>query len=184
MTNLEEEIMWELKSQAMLKRLKSRVQRRKRIRMFWIGVSSLAACIAFVGLFGWYSVKNRMYSLGNDALKGFEVENVRGEVDVMRINKFHDMLTQDGDILYQANDSISNFINELNNRTYPDDLVGYYYKEVDSELLEDAEYLQAICTMKCGDIWKARDMLRKIKDGGGMYAADADRLLRLRERTN
>ncbi|MCQ2369459.1 MAG: hypothetical protein MJ007_03155 [Paludibacteraceae bacterium] len=184
MTNLEEEIMWELKSQAMLKRLKSRVQRRKRIRTFWIGVSSLAACLAFICVFSWNSEKNRMYNISSIAIENLEVETVRGDVDLMRINLYRSMLKQDGETLNQVNDSLSNFIDELSHRTYSDDLVGYYFREVDTEHIEDAEYMQALCAMRRGDVWKARDMLRKIKNGGGMYAADADRLLRMREKTN
>lgn len=178
MTNLEEEIMWELKSQAMLKRLRERVRKQKQVRALWVGVSSLAACILFVGIFGWCGIKNQMYNLSTEAINQFEVETVRGDVDVMRINNFHNMLKQEGDVLRQADDSISNFIDELSNRTYPDDLVGYYYKDMDRELLEDAEYLQAVCTMKRGDVIRANEMLSKIRKGGGVYASSAEELLR------
>ncbi len=184
MTNLEEEIMWELKSQAMLKRLKSRVQKRKRIRAFWIGVSSLAACIAFVGIIGWYGVKNRMYNISSAAIDNLEVETVRGDADLMRINLYKSMLKQDGETLDQVNDSLAGFIEELKHRTYSDDLVGYYFKEVDSELLEDAEYMQALCAMRRGDVLDANKRLRKIQEGGGLFASNAEELLKEKDNSN
>ncbi len=120
-----------------------------------------------------------MYNISNVAIDNFEVETVRGDVDLTRINQYRAMLKQEeGESLEQVNDSLANFINELSQRTYSDDLVGYYFKEVDGEHIEDAEYLQALCAMKRGDIVEAGKRLRKIKDGGGIFASNAEELLR------
>ena len=184
MTNLEEEIMWELKAQAMLKRLRQMVQRRKRIRIMWVSVSSLAACLAFICVFSWNSEKNRMYSISKVAIENLEVETVRGDVDLMRINLYRSMLKQDGEALDQVNDSLACFIDELKHRTYSDDLVGYYFKEVDTEHIEDAEYMQALCAMRRGDVLDANKRLRKIQEGGGLFASNAEELLKEKDNLN
>jgi len=55
---------------------------------------------------------------------------------------------------------------------------GQYFHQLNKAKLEDAEWLKAITYMKQGKKKKAKELLRKIAFGGGIYQTEAQKILK------
>lgn len=171
--DIENELIWELKSQGKREQI-VRTMRMRKVKMALWSVSA-AACIALLCVVG-VGMYNRCVMLGDKALAAYELGEYRGDTDTERLSGFYYMV-QSGADLGAVRDSIGIFVTQMQGRTYSDDLEGYYYKATDAELIEEAEYLDAICCMKQGGIFETIYKLRKIVKGGGIYASSARQLL-------
>lgn len=171
--DIENELIWELKSQGMREQIVRSMRMRKMWNTLW--TVSVAACIAVVCVVG-VGKYNRCLILGDKAVAEYELGDYRGDADVERLNDLYYMVKTDAE-LDVARDSINAYIVQLQGRTYADDMEGYYYKATDAELIEEAEYLDAICCMKQGRFIVAIYKLHKIANSGGIYAQDAEQLL-------
>lgn len=172
--DIQEELIWELKSRQMRGKLENAKHwQRNRTRLLW--TASVAACLAVLVTFGVRDM-HRGQGIADTAITEYEMGDYRGDNDIARLKNFSDMVKA-GIEISVAQDSLKNLAFEINQRTYTDDLEGYYYKVTDGELLEDIEYLQALCTMKQGHIFEARRQLRVIRYKRGLYAIEADRIL-------
>jgi len=172
---IEEELIWELKSRQMRGRLMTaRRWQRSRTPLLWS--VSVAACLAVLVTLGVRDM-HQGQGLADVAIAEYEMGEYRGDYDVVRLKDFRDMVKA-GVELSAAQDSLESLAVEINGRTYADDLEGYYYMITDRELLEDIEYLQALCTMKQGRMFEARRQLRAIRDKRGLYAMEADKMLK------
>lgn len=171
--DIENELIWELKSQGMREQIIRSMRMRKMWNTLW--TVSVAACIAVICVVG-VGKYNRCLMLGDKALTAYEMGEYRGDIDTERLGMFYNIVQTDAQIGV-ARDSINAYISQLQGRTYADDVEGYYYKATDAELIEEAEYLDAICCMKQGRFIVAIYKLHKIANSGGVYAQDAEQLL-------
>ncbi len=171
--DIENELIWELKSQGMREQIVRSVRMRK-VKMTVWSVSAVA-CIALLFVVG-IGKYDRCLMLGDKALAEYELGDYRGDSDTERLNDFYYMI-QSGVDLSVARDSIGAFIVQLQGRSYADDMEGYYYKATDAGLMEEAQYLDAICCMRQGRVLESIFILRAIVKGGGVYASAAAQLL-------
>lgn len=171
--DIENELIWELKSQGKREQI-VRTMRMRKVKLALWSVSA-AACIALLCVVG-VGKYNRCLMLGDKALAEYELGEYRGDTDTERLSDYYYMV-QSGADLGAVRDSIDTFIVQMQGRSYAEDLEGYYYKATDAGLIEEAQYLDAICCMRQGRIFETIYRLRTIVKGGGVYASAAEQLL-------
>jgi len=160
--------------------LQTENQKVKRPRQRIPYILSLAACLALVCFGGWrYSLQsNSLQSASNEYLSSFNAPFSRSgdSIDELLVSALESIETNNTD---KAKESIANIYSELGKNKLENPISEEeIYLQQKLDLQQDcADWLNAICLMKEGKVFKAKSALKDIAKSTSPFASDARNIL-------